>query len=214
MIIYKTIHGEGEGFHVEKKSKFIASVKECIQEEDAVSFISEIKKKYPDARHHTYAYIIGKNKEIQKYSDDGEPQGTAGIPILEYIKKEELTNICIVVTRYFGGILLGKGGLIRAYGKAAKLVETLVEKVDVRSFWEIKLTADYSYLGSIENTTANKKWNLKNKDYLDKVFFDYLIEEEQIEDFNETIMNLTNGNGEIQQGDLLLKKEKNKIVLD
>ncbi len=214
MVIYKTIHGEGESFHIEKKSKFIASVRECNNEEEAASFISEIKSKYPDARHHTYAYILGKNKEIQKYSDDGEPQGTAGISILEYIKKEELTNLCIVVTRYFGGILLGKGGLIRAYGKAAKLIEEIVKFVEVRSYKKINLLIDYNYLGSIENITANKGWHAGKKEYLEKVKIDYFIEEEQEQDFNESILNTTNGNAEIFSGDIYLKKEDKGKLLD
>ena len=211
---YKTVFGEGEREHIEKKSRFIGSIKECDSEEEARDFIDTIKSKYPDARHHCYAYSIGEHKEIQKYSDDGEPQGTAGIPILEFIKKEDLTNLCILVTRYFGGVLLGKGGLIRAYGKGAKIAAESVPVVNVNSYQRIKISFDYSFLGSIENTSIHEKWHTQTKDYLDKVYLTYLIEEERTDSFIESINNLTGGKAKIEILDILLKKESGGKLLD
>ena len=116
---YKILYKEGEAEISEKKSRFIAHIAPAQTEEEAQAFIEKIKKQYWDARHNCWAYIIGQNKNIQRYSDDGEPQGTAGIPILEVIKKNDLTDCAVVVTRYFGGILLGAAGLTRAYTKGA-----------------------------------------------------------------------------------------------
>ena len=117
---YKTVFESGESTIIIEKSKFIGYSRHVETEEDALTFINEIKKKNKDATHNVSAYILGEKMNAQKYSDDGEPSGTAGIPILELMKKEELTNSAIVVTRYFGGIKLGAGGLVRAYSKSAK----------------------------------------------------------------------------------------------
>ena len=119
---YKTILAQAEAEIVEKKSRFIATVRPVKTEEEARSFIDELKKKYWDATHNVFAYQIGERNEIQRFSDDGEPQGTAGMPVLNVLKGEDVKDAAIVVTRYFGGTLLGTGGLVRAYGKAAKEV--------------------------------------------------------------------------------------------
>ncbi len=116
---YKTVKHRASAFLVEKKSKFIASVSPADSEEEALEFLKEIKSKYPDATHNVYAYIIDENN-IFRYSDDGEPSGTAGMPVLDTIRKEGLVDVCVVVTRYFGGTLLGTGGLVHAYGSSAK----------------------------------------------------------------------------------------------
>ncbi len=117
---YKTIYENGEGEVIEKKSRFIAIAAPVQSEEEATAFVESIRKKYWDARHHCYAYILGEKKEIRRMSDDGEPTGTAGKPILDLIEGGDLTNTIIVVTRYFGGTLLGTGGLARAYSSAAR----------------------------------------------------------------------------------------------
>lgn len=116
---YRTVKNEASAEIIQKKSRFIASVCPCKNEEEAINFINEIKSRHREANHNVYAYICRENN-AQRYSDDGEPSGTAGIPVLEVLRKEGLFDVCVVVTRYFGGTLLGAGGLVRAYGKAAK----------------------------------------------------------------------------------------------
>ena len=140
----------GQGEIVEKKSRFIATVLPIDTEEEALQYIEKIKKKYWDARHNCFAFVIGSNNEIQRFSDDGEPQGTAGKPILETLLNENLHNTLIVVTRYFGGTLLGTGGLVRAYGQSSKegIRNSVIQKV-----WEgisFKLTVDYNRIGKIK----------------------------------------------------------------
>ena len=117
---YKTIYAGGEGEITEKKSRFIATVRLVEKEEDALAFIEEMKKKYWDARHNCYAYSIGEHREFTRCSDDGEPSGTAGRPMLDVILGEDIYNVAVVVTRYFGGVLLGTGGLVRAYSGAVQ----------------------------------------------------------------------------------------------
>ena len=148
---FYTIEDYGTDEFVEKKSKFIGYIKHVETEEDANEFIGSIKSKHWDAKHNVYAYILGENGAIQRSTDDGEPAGTAGRPVLEVIKGEGLTNVVIVVTRYFGGILLGTGGLVRAYGKAAKLaVENCVKVRPVR-MKTVAICADYELVGKIQN---------------------------------------------------------------
>ena len=121
MQTYKTLHEYGKDEYIVEKSVFIGHAKPVTSEEEARAFIDEMKAKYKDATHNVWAYTIGQSMNIQRYSDDGEPQGTAGIPTLELIKKEDLRDVVVVVTRYFGGVKLGAGGLVRAYTKGAKI---------------------------------------------------------------------------------------------
>ena len=117
---YRVLLAGGQGEYVEKKSRFIATLQKCESEEEAFLFIEKIKKKYWDARHNCYAFVIGAKGELARYSDDGEPGGTAGRPMLEVLNGEGIRNAAVVVTRYFGGVLLGTGGLVRAYTQAVK----------------------------------------------------------------------------------------------
>lgn len=145
---YKTVLSSAQAEMVEKKSRFIASVKPVVTEEEAIDFINECRTKYRDATHNVYAYVIQENN-ISRYSDDGEPSGTAGVPTLEVINKEHLTDVAIVVTRYFGGTLLGAGGLVRAYGKTAKLgvdAAKITEKIYCHKLY---IKAPYDLLGKI-----------------------------------------------------------------
>lgn len=145
---YKTVLSSAQTEMVEKKSRFIASVKPVVTEEEAIDFINECRTKYRDATHNVYAYVIQENN-ISRYSDDGEPGGTAGVPTLEVINKEHLTDVAIVVTRYFGGTLLGAGGLVRAYGKTAKLgvdAAKITEKIYCHKLY---IKAPYDLLGKI-----------------------------------------------------------------
>ncbi len=150
----KTVYRDGHGEIEVKKSRFIADLHPAASEEEAAAFISEIKKKYRDARHHCYALCVGPHRETVRSSDDGEPSGTAGRPILELICKEGLTDSVLVVTRYFGGTLLGTGGLVRAYTQAARRAvdsATIIEKKPGR---ELIIVIDYSILGKIQALCA------------------------------------------------------------
>jgi uncharacterized YigZ family protein len=179
-MIYKTIRMQATGEYEEKKSVFIASIKRVNNEEEAKQFISDIRNNYKEARHNVYAYIIGSNKGVQRYSDDGEPQGTGGIPVLEVIKKNDITDTVIVVTRYFGGILLGSAGLCRAYGKAASLAVKngcVVEKV---KGIELEIITDYDLLGKIQYTFNQKGWQIEAINYTDKVSISVICEIDKV----------------------------------
>ena len=212
--MYKTVHGKGEKEFIEKKSRFIGSIKYCKTEEEAISFIQEIKDKYPDARHHVYAYIIGENSGTKRYSDDGEPQGTGGIPMLEVLKNENLTNVCVLGTRYFGGVLLGKGGLIRAYGKTAKLALETVEHTEVSLFREIRLTFKYDQIGKIDHFLQAEEIPIAKKEFLESVEYKIYIEEEKKIDFQEKLTNLTSGEIEFFLGEenFFKKTGNNQII--
>ena len=132
-----TVRKEGLGEYTEKKSVFVGRLRRCTSEEEAKEFIDEIRKKERGARHHVFAYIIGEDMPTVRYSDDGEPQGTGGLPVLNVLNQHELTNVCLVVTRFFGGVLLGAPGLTRAYGKAA------VEAVDSVDHWQVVTGASF-----------------------------------------------------------------------
>ena len=141
---YKTVYEGKEGEIVEKKSRFIATVRSVESEEDALSFIEEMRKKYWDARHNCFAYTVGDNREFTRCSDDGEPSGTAGRPMLDVLVGENLYNTAVVVTRYFGGVLLGTGGLVRAYSAATQeglRASTVIEKIRGIS---LAVTTDYT----------------------------------------------------------------------
>ena len=141
---YRAVYEGGQGEIIEKKSRFIATVRPVESEDEAVSFINETKKKYWDARHNCYAYVIGERQELQRCSDDGEPNGTAGRPMLDVLLHEDIHNTVVVVTRYFGGVLLGTGGLVRAYTTATARALENAEVVTVRSVVELSVTVDYS----------------------------------------------------------------------
>ncbi|MEG1500798.1 MAG: YigZ family protein, partial [Clostridiales bacterium] len=160
---------------IERKSRFIAYAAPIETEVLAKDFIDSIRSRHRDATHHVYAYQIGVNNQLQRSCDDGEPAGTAGRPVLEAIKKAGLQNAIVVVTRYFGGILLGAGGLTRVYGKAAALVLPfcgIVERIDAHRY---QLVFDYHFLGKIEAWFAKKGYLAEDKIYTDKISFSFLI---------------------------------------
>lgn len=140
---------------VEKKSRFIATIRPVCSEEEAQSFVEEMRKKYYDARHNCWAYSIGSMGEISKCSDDGEPSGTAGRPMLEVINGSQIRNIAVVVTRYFGGVLLGTGGLVRAYQSATKEALLLCETVQQCFGVKFSIQTDYNSIGKIQYLLAN-----------------------------------------------------------
>ena len=162
---YATILEEGNGEIVEKKSRFIGCVRHVETEEDAVSFVNEIKKKHYDARHNCYAYAIGQEQPLLRFSDDGEPGGTAGKPILEVITGNQLCNVCIVVTRYFGGTLLGTGGLVRAYTDASKAAIAATEIVTKQLVVPFSITTNYTDLGKIQYILGNEGIAITDSEY-------------------------------------------------
>ena len=191
---YKTVFESGESTIIIEKSKFIGYSRHVETEEDALAFINEIKKKNKDATHNVSAYILGEKKNAQKYSDDGEPSGTAGIPILELMKKEELTNSAIVVTRYFGGIKLGAGGLVRAYSKSAKstLENSLISQKKI--FIPIEILFDYSFLGKIQNDISTRIILSSKPAFEDVVKYTIYVDKEEIDSSINHINDLTSGN--------------------
>lgn len=188
---YKTIHSFGSDEIIINKSRFIGYAKPVSSEDEAIDFIQEIKSKHKDATHNVYAYVIGENNNIQRYSDDGEPSGTAGVPVLEVIKKEDLRNVAVVVTRYFGGIKLGAGGLVRAYTKGAKIgldAGLIVEKV---LFKIIKVRIDYTLYGKVENELLKYEYIIKDVLYDDAVNIIILCETENVEKLINFLIELT-----------------------
>ena len=153
--IYKTVLKESETLLVEKKSKFISNVKPVDNEADAIAYVNEIKSKYPDARHNVYAYVIDENN-IFRYTDDGEPSGTAGMPVLDTVRKSGLVDVVVVVTRYFGGTLLGTGGLVRAYSGSAKQ-GLEASKIITRMMCDIiSARVSYDLVGKLQYTLARR----------------------------------------------------------
>lgn len=177
-----------------KKSRFIASVKPATSEEVALAFIERVRQEHKKANHNVYAYSIGIEREIQRLSDDGEPAGTAGKPILEVIKKEQLKNIVIVVTRYFGGIKLGAGGLIRAYGQTAKSGIEASEIMIMEKYQEVTITVDYPMWGSVQRELENGSQVINGMNYSDKVEVKVFVKIDHVIDLKRKLVDLTNDN--------------------
>lgn len=181
----------GEGLYEEKKSRFIAQVYPVASEAEANSYIEAARKKYWDARHNCYAFVIGKGGEVTRCSDDKEPSGTAGKPILEVITGMGIYNCLVIVTRYFGGTLLGTGGLVRAYTKASKdalLASTLAEIVEGEQY---TVVTDYSYVGKIQRLAEEINAVIVNTEYAENVTFTISIEKNN--DLEKRITENTNG---------------------
>lgn len=184
--------------YVEKKSVFIASVSPVDSEEEAMEFVRAVKKKYSDAKHNVFAYQIGGGR-ISRYSDDGEPQGTAGIPVLEIINKGGFTDAVIVVTRYFGGILLGAGGLVRAYSTAAKMGVDAAGIVTYREYTEFTVNCSYSDYGKLTNVLSNEMLITDSVNYDDNVTAAFAIQCEQFESMKSKITEVTAGRAVITE---------------
>lgn len=198
---YKTIKSESEALIIEKKSKFIATVQKVSSQEEADNKLQLLRKKYYDATHNCFAYQIGERNEIQRFSDDGEPQGTAGKPILDVLKGEDIKNTLICVTRYFGGTLLGTGGLVRAYGKAAKegiLAAGLVERRQICLF---TITTDYPLSGKVQYLLNEKAYVIRETLYTDQVAFIVEVLSEEIESFPHWIEENTNAKAKVEKGE-------------
>lgn len=187
-----------ESIFIEKKSKFISYIAPAYTEQEAVDFINSIKKKHYDASHNCSAFIIGEEANIQRSSDDGEPSGTAGIPILEVLRKESLTNTAVVVTRYFGGIMLGAGGLIRAYTKGCADAVNAAGIMRLQPYSVYEITIDYNMLSKIQHEMGKKEYLIANTQYLDIVTLKMLVTPEHSEAFQEDIIQWTNANALIE----------------
>ena len=203
---YKTIKGiEVSEFEVDK-SIFITTAKHVESEEEAIEFIEEIREKYKDATHNCTAYIINKTPVIKRYNDDGEPQGSAGLPMLSVLEKEEVTNVAVVVTRYFGGKLLGKGGLVRAYTKG--VADTVgPNALYKRDYFRVELILSYTILGQIENYLNEEKYKVIDKTYTDEVRFEIYVRKDKYPKFEEDLINMTSANIKINKIEELMLYE-------
>ena len=190
---YRVLLEGGQGEYVEKKSRFIATLRRCESVEEAMGFVEEMKKKYWDARHNCYAFCIGPKGELTRCSDDGEPGGTAGRPMLEVLTKEGIRNGAVVVTRYFGGVLLGTGGLVRAYTQAVK--EGLKSCVlgRMRHGYEVRIETDYNGIGKILYILGNEGIEPSSSDYTDKVTLGLTLPGERLEALHKNLVEAPGG---------------------
>ncbi|UXO87652.1 YigZ family protein [Bacillus safensis] len=200
---YLTVKSRGEHEIVIEKSRFICHIQRAVSEEEAQAFIQSIKKQHWNATHNCSAYLIGEHDLIQKANDDGEPSGTAGVPMLEVLKKRKLKDTVVVVTRYFGGIKLGAGGLIRAYGKSVSEAINHVGMVERCLMRTMHTTIDYTWLGKVENELRASSFQLKEIHYAEDVIFETDVEETQTEQFIEWMTELTNGKSVTKEGELI-----------
>ena len=192
----KIVYKGGEGEIVEKKSRFIATVQPVNSEEDALGFITAMKKKYWNATHNCSAFVVGEHCEIQRCSDDGEPQGTAGRPMLDVLLGEEIHNAAVVVTRYFGGTLLGTGGLVRAYSKAVQEGLRGSAVVDKRDGVLLSIRTDYNGIGKIQYLLGQKGLSIISSEYTDSVAVQTLVPQEQIKELRDAVTEATSDRAE------------------
>ncbi|WFD12378.1 YigZ family protein [Tepidibacter hydrothermalis] len=212
---YKTVHEYGQDEVIIEKSRFIGYSKPIETEEEAREFIDEIKKKHKDATHNVWAYTVGMNMDIQRYSDDGEPSGTAGIPTLEVIKKEDLRNVVVVVTRYFGGIKLGAGGLVRAYTKGAKIGLNASKVIDKVLYTDVRFKIDYTLLGKVQNELINLGYIIKEILYEDMVTIVVYSRSGEVDSLKNKIIDITSSNVEVEEKeDFYLSKYNDEVILD
>ena len=211
---YKTLHEYGMNEVEIERSRFIGYAKPVKSEEEAIEFVNEIKKKHKDATHNVWAYTVGENMNIQRYSDDGEPQGTAGIPSLEVIKKEDLRDVVVVVTRYFGGVKLGAGGLVRAYTKGAKIGLEAGKIIDKVLYQEVKIGLDYTLLGRVQNEIMNLGFCIKDIVYEDNVNILVYSKLEDVEGFTTKIVDITSDKCEIVLGEEFFLSEENGVIIE
>ena len=196
---YKTVYEGGEGEIVEKKSRFIATVRPVESEEEALAFLEEMKKKYWDARHNCYVYSVGMNREFTRCSDDGEPSGTAGRPMLDVILGEDIYNVAVVVTRYFGGVLLGTGGLVRAYSKAVQEGLASSKVILKQKGIALKITTDYTGIGKIQYIAGERNIPILDSEYTDKVVMKLLVPIQDVGSVQKAITEGTNGRAGIEK---------------
>lgn len=198
---YKILYRGGEGELVEKKSRFIATTRPVKSEEEASSFVEEIRKKYWDARHNCYAYVIGSRGQTSRCSDDGEPAQTAGRPMLDVLTGEGIKDVCVVVTRYFGGTLLGTGGLVRAYSGAVQeglKHSVVVEKIPGK---KIRIITDYNGMGKIQYVAGQMGITVLDTEYTDQVVMILMVPDGDIGHFVARVTERTAGKAVIEEAE-------------
>lgn len=210
---YKILYEGGEAEIEVKKSRFIATTKPVKSEEEAVAFIAEMKKKYWDARHNCSAFTIGKNHELTRCSDDGEPAQTAGRPMLDVLLGEDVHDMCVVVTRYFGGTLLGTGGLVRAYSGAVKDSLLMSEIVEKFRAYQMTVGTDYTGVGKIQYILGQEGITVLESNYTDAVEFKLLVPVAQYDGLEKKITEGTSGGAKIEKGDEIWYGLLNKEVI-
>lgn len=188
---YKTIYSPASDSFIVEKSEFIGYISPVKTNEEAVAFIESVKSQNRKARHNCYAYVL-REENTARYSDDGEPQGTAGTPILDVIQKNGLTDVCIVVTRYFGGILLGKGGLTRAYSQGASIAVNAAKLMYMCEGYEVSLTIDYSLYDKVSYILPDFEIKPLDTEYTDSVKIRFLVKEELYDSLFEKLTEVTN----------------------
>lgn len=189
---YKTVEFENSDEFIEKKSRFIGYVKPVKTQNEAVDFINSIKSKHWDATHNVYAYVLKENN-IQRYSDDGEPSSTAGVPVLDVILKNELVDVCVVVTRYFGGTLLGAGGLVRAYSHGSKIAVESGNIITMASCKILSVSVDYNFYERLNNLLNDLGANVEKTDFSDKVEVVFSMKEQSVDFLSEKLTDMSNG---------------------
>ena len=189
---YRTVECEAADEFIEKKSRFIGYVKPVKTQEEAVSFINEIKSKHWDATHNVSAYVLRENN-IQRSSDDGEPSGTAGVPVLDVLLKEGVVDACVVVTRYFGGTLLGAGGLIRAYSHSSKLALEAGGIITMAPCVIAEILVDYNFYDRANNLLSSYGANLENSEFAENIKLTFTIKESFYEAFNDELTDISQG---------------------
>lgn len=197
---FSTIKGFASDSFIEKKSEFIGYIAPVRTNEEAVEFINRIRSEHRKAKHNVYAYIL-REGNTSRYSDDGEPQGTAGVPVLDVLQKEGLTDVCCVVTRYFGGILLGGGGLVRAYSHSAKIAVDAAERMIMCSSYPVKITVDYDLYGKISYILPEFEVKVTDTDFGSDVTVSLLVKKAFADKLKEKMVDVTNGRLEYVQGD-------------
>ena len=211
---YITVYTEGTGEYIEKKSRFIGTLFHVTSEEEAEARLSEVRKHFYDASHHCYAYVLGPDRKLVKCSDQGEPSGTAGQPILSVLNGEELTDAMIIVTRYFGGTLLGTGGLVRSYTKAAREAvsqSTLVHKYPAEL---LLIRTDYQGLGKLQYMFSEESLSPTEILYEENVKIKVPVPEERTEEILKKVSDITNGKAEIsKEREILFGKVGKEILL-
>lgn len=189
---YKTVEREASDYFIEKKSKFIGYVKPVKTSEDATQFINSIKSKHWDATHNVYAYVLKENN-IQRYSDDGEPSGTAGVPVLDVLLKENLVDVCVVATRYFGGTLLGAGGLVRAYSHTSKIAVDAGGIITMAECSVLSVKVDYSFYDRMNILLKDFGANVTDTQFADNIEIKFSIKEDRQRALEDKLTDISNG---------------------
>lgn len=198
----RTVRDDGEHETVVKRSRFVCAVARVTDEEAAREFLRQRRKLHPSARHHCYAYVVGEDAPAQKSSDDGEPSGTAGVPMLETLHRNELTNTVAVVSRHFGGVLLGAGGLVRAYSGAVSATLDRVGLAERRPMRSVSTTVDYALAGKLENHLRAAQHRIAEVHYGEDVRFDLHVPDSGVGEFEEWLAETTAGAASVEHGDL------------